>query len=106
MMIVGACVSSSSGSVAGVLVLDSAGAAATGTASSQAAEDVEDAGGSEVGMGFRRGVDPRGCLTATLNHRREEHREENSPRGAWLRIGGPDGQLRRQRFSSRPSCVT
>ena len=107
MVIVGVCVSSSSGSAAGVLVLDGAGATATRTESSQAPEDVGDAGGSEAGMGFSSGCGSAGLLDGdALNRRREGHRGENSPRGAWLRIGGRDGQLGRQRFSSRPFCVT
>ena len=49
-----------------------------------------------LGRAYRPGVDPRACLTATLNHRREGHRGENSPRGAWLRIASRDGQPARQ----------
>ena len=58
MVIVGAWASSAASamlvSAAGVLVLvlEFDGAAATGTASSQAAGDVGDAGGSEAGAGF------------------------------------------------------
>ena len=76
MVIVAACVSSSSGSAASVLVLDSAGAAATGTASSQAAEDAGDAGGSEAGASFSSGCGSAELLNGdALNRRREGHRE-------------------------------
>ena len=67
MVIVGAWASSAASAVlvsaAGVLVLvlefDGAGA---GTASSPAAEDVGDAGGSETGMGFSSGCGSAGLL--------------------------------------------